>query len=226
MVPVRRDPGAPPQPSGRPHEPSGDRRPQMDDRPRGVRRGTEPGLQVASLASRRAPAPVPDRREWLFATVEDSDGYSNVRARPTTASDIVGTVREGETFSTWRQEGSWWQVELSDGTRGYIYRRLIRLTGSDGAGTQVPGDANGMIFADSSTRRLSDADLAGLDVGTLRIARNEIYARRGYRFEDDALRSYFSRFSWYSPRTDSVTLTAVEQDNVALIRRAEARLGR
>ena len=139
---------------------------------------------------------------------------------------IVGTVREGETFSTWRQDGSWWQVELSDGTRGFIFRRLIHLTGSDGAGAQVPGDANGMIFADSSTRRLSPADLAGLNVGTLRIARNEIYARRGYRFADDALRSYFTRFSWYSPRYDNVTLTPIEQDNVALIRSTEASLGR
>ena len=177
-------------------------------------------------AAPAAPTPVPDRREWLSATVEDADGFSNVRARPTTGSAIVGTVREGETFSTWRQDGSWWQVELSDGTRGFIFRRLIRLTGSDGAGAQVPGDANGMIFADSSTRRLTNADLAGLNVGTLRIARNEIYARRGYRFADDALRSYFTRFSWYSPRYDNVTLTPIEQDNVALIRSTEASLGR
>lgn len=178
-----------------------------------------------------APQPVPDRREWLFATVEDSDGFSNVRAGPTTRTEIVGTVREGETFSTWRQDGSWWQVELSDGTRGYIYRRLIRLLGTDTANApdtlpQVPVDANGMVFADSSSRRLTPADLSGLSAGTLRIARNEIYARRGYRFEDNALRSYFSRFSWYSPRSSSVTLNAVEEDNVALIRAAEARLGR
>ena len=42
-------------PSGRPHEPSGNRRPQMDDRRRALGRGTEPGVQAASLA----PSPCP-----------------------------------------------------------------------------------------------------------------------------------------------------------------------
>ncbi len=176
------------------------------------------------------PEPVPDRREWIFATVEDSDGFSNVRARPTTRSEIVGTVREGETFSTWRQDGSWWQVELSDGTRGFIYRRLIRLLGSSTAqppgSPSIPVDARGMVIADSSSRYLTPADLSGLNAGALRLARNEIYARRGYRFEDDALRQYFSRFSWYTPRTSEVSLTDIEQANIELIRRAEARLGR
>ena len=177
------------------------------------------------------PEPVPDRREWMFATVEDSDGFSNVRASPTMRSAIVGTVREGETFSTWRQESSWWQVELSDGTRGFIYRRLIRLLGSDSALTpdsfsQVRVDANGMVFSDSSSRLLTPSDVAGLNAGSLRLARNEIFARLGFRFEDVALRSYFSRFDWYSPRYSSVTLNAIEEQNVALIRAAEARLGR
>jgi hypothetical protein len=36
------------QSSGRPHEPSGNRRPEMDDRRRGFGRGTELGLQAGS----------------------------------------------------------------------------------------------------------------------------------------------------------------------------------
>lgn len=189
--------------------------------------------EIAATGSANEPVPtaVPDRREWLFATVEDADGFSNVRERPTTRSPIVGTVREGESFSTWRQEGTWWQVELSDGTRGFIYRRLIRLIGNDTARApetipQVPVGSAGMVFADSSTRQLDYAELAGLNAGALRIARNEIYARRGFRFKDDALRSYFSRFGWYSPRTDTVILNAIEQRNTELIAEAEERLAR
>ena len=55
----RAQPGSPgercaAQPSGRPHEPSGNRRPQMDGHPRRrKRRGTELGLQTASLTRRR-----------------------------------------------------------------------------------------------------------------------------------------------------------------------------
>jgi hypothetical protein len=37
------------QPSGRPHEPSGNRRPQMDGHPRRFAAATELGLQAASL---------------------------------------------------------------------------------------------------------------------------------------------------------------------------------
>jgi hypothetical protein len=40
-------------PSGRPLEPPGDRRPQMDDRRRALGLGTEPGVQAASLAPPR-----------------------------------------------------------------------------------------------------------------------------------------------------------------------------
>ena len=45
-------------PSGRPHEPSGNRRPQMDDRRRALGRGTEPGVQAASLAPSPCRSPV------------------------------------------------------------------------------------------------------------------------------------------------------------------------
>jgi len=50
-VPGNRDTGAPSESSGRPHEPPGNRRPQMDDRHRAPPGdgGTEPGVQVASL---------------------------------------------------------------------------------------------------------------------------------------------------------------------------------
>jgi hypothetical protein len=63
------------------------------------------------------------------------------------------------------------------------------------------------------------------DPATLRVARNEIYARKGRRFRDPWLRDYFANFSWYTPRFDEVELNAFEQRNIALIERAEARFG-
>lgn len=80
------------------------------------------------------PATRPDIPEnWILATVEDADGNSNVRARPSTSSAIVSTVQVGETFRTRREAGKWWPVELADGTKGYIAKRLIRVTGTGGA---------------------------------------------------------------------------------------------
>jgi uncharacterized protein YgiM (DUF1202 family) len=79
------------------------------------------------------PATRPDIPEnWILATVEDPDGHSNVRERPTTSSALVGRVQVGEIFRARRESGKWWPVELSDGTEGFIAKRLIRVKGSDG----------------------------------------------------------------------------------------------
>ncbi|MDE2379790.1 caspase family protein [Bradyrhizobium sp.] len=73
------------------------------------------------------------------------------------------------------------------------------------------------IFPDSDRIRLTRDMLAGLSAAQLRIARNEIFARRGRYFRDPVLAQYFSRFNWYRPYAWDVPLNAVEQANVALI---------
>ena len=77
--------------------------------------------------------------------------------------------------------------------------------------------AAGFIFAESDRVRLSPAMLRGLTPSQLRLARNEIYARRGRFFRDPALAEYFGRFPWYRPYAWDVPLNATEQANVSLI---------
>ena len=81
--------------------------------------------------------------------------------------------------------------------------------------------SEGFVFADSDRRLLEREEVAGLNAATLRLARNEIYARRGRKFVSQDLREYFSRFDWYRPQFGEVELTYVEQKNVDLIRRFE-----
>ena len=73
------------------------------------------------------------------------------------------------------------------------------------------------IFASSSSVRLTPDMLRGLSKPQLRIARNEIYARRGRFFRDPQLAAHFSRFEWYRPTAWDVSLGAIEQANVNLI---------
>lgn len=78
------------------------------------------------------------------------------------------------------------------------------------------------IFADSDSRYLTIDDLAGLDADTLRYARNEIYARRGRRFNDQELQSYFDSKSWYqgiiAPEDfQESMLSDIERKNAELI---------
>jgi YARHG domain len=84
-----------------------------------------------------------------------------------------------------------------------------------------PSLGAGFIFPDSDRRRLSISELSGRSVSELRLARNEIYARRGRMFDSPDLQAYFARFSWYQPRFRDVQLSAVEQANVALLLEAE-----
>jgi len=83
-------------------------------------------------------------------------------------------------------------------------------------------DRAGLLFADSNIRNLTRAELQRLSADRLHIARNEIFARRGRYFKDDALRAYFEQFPWYQPHAWEVPLTPVEQANVGLIQSVEA----
>lgn len=53
------------------------------------------------------------------------------------------------------------------------------------------------IFFDSDTRYLSSYELIGLSKDECKLARNEIYARRGRKFKDKELQEYFNSKSWY-----------------------------
>lgn len=182
-------------------------------------------------------------RYRLAAMIDDPDGYSNIRAEPSSDARILARVNEGEAFTTYEQDGQWWQVRTADGVTGYMARSRIRLlrdgvpvaapvaaapTSSAPAPTEEWSDAapagppsDGQIIPDSATRRLTLADIAGLGPVQLRLARNEIYARKGKRFRNPALRQHFSRLGWYRPVADDVSLSAIEQANVDLISAAE-----
>jgi uncharacterized caspase-like protein len=81
------------------------------------------------------------------------------------------------------------------------------------------------IFPDSSIRLLTTADLQPLSKDNLRIARNEIFARRGRYFQAPDLIAYFSRFPWYRPNSWDPPLNPIESANVALLQRAEQARG-
>lgn len=53
------------------------------------------------------------------------------------------------------------------------------------------------ILPTSNTQYLTIADLEGLTKEDCRIARNELYARHGRRFDDAGLQGYFDSCGWY-----------------------------
>ncbi len=53
------------------------------------------------------------------------------------------------------------------------------------------------MIADSSNRKVTEADLDGMGLSELRIARNEIFARHGRQFKDPMLNQWFYSKEWY-----------------------------
>ncbi|MDQ1772777.1 YARHG domain-containing protein [Labilibaculum sp. A4] len=83
---------------------------------------------------------------------------------------------------------------------------------------------NGTFEKVRTTKEIfSRQDLLKLDKKTLRLLRNEFFARYGYIFKDKELTDYFSQMDWYNPRFKDVSdkLTAFEIYNINLIKEIE-----
>lgn len=71
------------------------------------------------------------------------------------------------------------------------------------------------------------AELRKMSRGELSVLRNEIFARHGYAFKDQVIRDFFKRRPWYktNPKYSDAMLSAVDNQNVALIHQVEREKG-
>ena len=107
--------------------------------------------------------------------------------------------------------------------------------GAEGGNASVQTPTTGeYLYAESASRLLTTADVSNFQArypnsmfpGERSITQmiiNEMYARHGYIFKDQALTDYFTQKSWYTPRTADMeeiypVMNAVEQANVTLLR--------
>lgn len=113
--------------------------------------------------------------------------------------------------------GTVFQIAIYDGTNYY-------LNGDEGEQNSE------YILPNSDSTYLSEADIEILSKDALKLARNEIYARHGRRFNDDALQGYFDSCSWYTGTilpedfSESV-LNEYEKANRDLITNYEKQMG-
>ena len=81
-------------------------------------------------------------------------------------------------------------------------------------------------FIDSDSRYLTEDDLAGLSKDDLAYARNEIYARHGYIFQEAMFSNYFKTRTWYVPKYtgaefDDSVFNEYERKNIEFIKSHE-----
>jgi hypothetical protein len=69
-------------------------------------------------------------------------------------------------------------------------------------GNQASEPLPGEKYPQTRQRSLSQEEIEQMGYSTVRYAINEIYARRGYRFDNGPIRRHFEQMSWYQPRED------------------------
>jgi len=88
-----------------------------------------------------------------------------------------------------------------------------------------PSPAAVGLYPETTSRRLTLADLEGKTPWELRVMRNEIFARHSYAFKTKKMKGFFGRQDWYPPlyRDVSSVLSGIEVANIDLIRKQENR---
>lgn len=94
------------------------------------------------------------------------------------------------------------------------------------AASGLHDNADEYMFSTSSILPLDPAMLTGISDNTLRIARNEIYARHGRQFTNEYLQQYFNQKTWYEgtippQEFQESVLNQTERDNLQLLTTAE-----
>jgi len=87
---------------------------------------------------------------------------------------------------------------------------------------------NGQIISDCSIcdrQLLTEDHLDGKSLEELSMLRNEIYARKGYIFNNGSYRSYFRQQDWYKPvkSNEEINLSDIELKNISLLKSLEER---
>jgi hypothetical protein len=100
--------------------------------------------------------------------------------------------------------------------------RLMKLTKIEWINHTDKQDLKGK-YPFASTEILIKGILFYFDNNELRIIRNEIFARHGYKFKTAEMRTYFESQDWYLGIYDNVNdkLTELEKLNIQLINKAE-----
>ena len=91
-------------------------------------------------------------------------------------------------------------------------------------GEETAGDLDDFDWV--TQRYVNPDNLSWRSKEGLRILRNWIFARHGYKFNSKDLTQYFSQYPWYTPRFDNVNsqLSEIELYNIDLIKKYEDRL--
>lgn len=119
-----------------------------------------------------------------FSTSSDSDSSTTFSSSSSSASN---SSRDSSSSST----------SHSTASNGTSSRSSSKKPSSSSAATSSSAPKGTYVLSGSNSRYITDSELNALSDDELLLARNEIYARRGRKFQDANLQAYFNQKSWY-----------------------------
>ena len=164
-------------------------------------------------------------------TKEDEKKISDTTDQNKENDSEEASLAENEKESTMEQSTVSTETQADANAQPGANVQIATEGGNASVQTSTTGE---YLYAESASRLLSTADVSNFQAqypnsmfpGERSITQmiiNEMYARHGYIFKDQALTDYFAQKSWYTPRTADMeeiypVMNAVEQANVTLLR--------
>lgn len=66
-------------------------------------------------------------------TIQDPDGYTNLRKEKNSSSEVLQKIKSGENIEVLDNSGDWWQVKTKEGKTGYVHKSRIKSGNNSGA---------------------------------------------------------------------------------------------
>lgn len=144
------------------------------------------------------------------------------------------SVGEGGHFYSKEYQGKFVKEEIPGGkTKKGLYIAKCWSGGTEKDGSEIGWKNRELIskyfageYTEASTTVLKEDEIKHIPGDVLKLMRNEIFARYGYRFKKGgAMDTYFSKQDWYRAQHSDVNdfLTAIEKANIKTIQALEAK---
>ncbi|MCC8169910.1 MAG: YARHG domain-containing protein, partial [Oscillospiraceae bacterium] len=164
---------------------------------------------------------------------------NNINAQLTTGGEVIYNSSTGKYLMTFTTGGTMYYANVSAGsTTEQINNKNITISAyptSESYNGNTIYEITSMTYYDdadyilpqSGTKILTEDDIKGLTKEQLALARNEIYARHGRKFQMAEFRDYFLKQEWYKEDSnydydnESSNLNEIEIKNVAFLLAAE-----
>ncbi len=183
-------------------------------------RDFDPRISGDTLTMSMLPGDYGIRCQATITNAVESEGTMVVNF--TVVSDSYGEVvdTDARTAVLYQTDDGRYRIDsIMEGT--------VDVLSSGNSSYEYDGD---YILPGSDSTYLSRSDLTGLSSDELRLARNELYARHGRKFDDATLQEYFNSKDWYNGTIDpddfsESMLNEYEVANRDLITAYEAEVG-